>query len=36
MNDNFDLQNYLIVGVVGVLKEAIKATLKNPRKTPLC
>ncbi len=29
MNDNFDLQNYLIEGVEGVVKEAIKATLKK-------
>ena len=33
MNDNFDLQNYLIEGVEGVVKEAIKATLKNPRES---
>ncbi|MBR6982343.1 MAG: radical SAM protein, partial [Ruminococcus sp.] len=31
--DNFDLQNYLIEGVEGVVKEAIKATLKNPRES---
>ena len=33
MNENFDLQNYLIEGVEGVVKEAIKATLKNPRES---
>lgn len=33
MNENFDLQNYLIEGVERVVKEAIKATLKNPRES---
>ena len=33
MSENFDLQNYLIEGVEGVVKEAIKATLKNPRES---
>lgn len=33
MSKNFDLQNYLIEGVEGVVKEAIKATLKNPRES---
>lgn len=33
MSENFDLQNYLIEGVEGVVKEAIKATLRNPRES---
>ena len=33
MNEGFDLQNYLIEGVEGVVKEAIKATIKNPRES---
>ena len=33
MNEYFDLQNYLIEGVERVVKEAIKATLKNPRES---
>ena len=33
MKEKFDLQNYLIEGVEGVVKEAIKATLKNPRES---
>lgn len=33
MNENFDLQNYLIEGVEGVVKEAIKATLKDPKES---
>lgn len=33
MKEKFDLQNYLIEGVEGVIKEAIKATLKNPRES---
>ncbi len=33
MNENFDLQNYLINGVEGVVKEAIKATMKNPKES---
>ena len=33
MNEGFDLQNYLLEGVEGVVKEAIKATIKNPRES---
>ena len=33
MNENFDLQNYLINGVEGVVKDALKATLRNPRES---
>ena len=33
MNENFDLQNYLIQGVERVVSEALKATLKNPRES---
>ncbi|MDO4864467.1 MAG: radical SAM protein [Ruminococcus sp.] len=33
MNENFDLQNYLIEGVEGVVSEALRATLKNPRES---
>ena len=33
MKEKIDLQNYLIEGVEGVVKEAIKATLKNPRES---
>ena len=33
MHDNFDLQNYLIKGVEGIVSEALKATLKNPRES---
>ena len=33
MNDNFDLQNYLIEGVEGVVSEAIRATLRNPKES---
>ena len=30
MREEFDLQNYLIEGVEGVVSEAIRATLKHP------
>lgn len=33
MSEPFDLQNYLIAGVEGVVSEALKATLKNPRES---
>lgn len=33
MNEIFDLQNYLIEGVEGVVKEAVKATLKDPKES---
>ena len=33
MKENFDLQGYLTNGVEGVVSEAIKATLKNPRES---
>jgi len=33
MKESFDLQNYLIEGVERVVKESIKATLKNPRES---
>ena len=33
MSENFDLQNYLIEGVEGIVSEAIKATLKNPKES---
>ena len=33
MNKDFDLQNYLIEGVEGVVKDALKATFKNPRES---
>lgn len=33
MNEQFDLQNYLIAGVEGIVSEALKATRKNPRET---
>ncbi|WP_028519732.1 radical SAM protein [Ruminococcus flavefaciens] len=33
MDKDFDLQNYLIEGVEGVVKDALKATLRNPRES---
>lgn len=33
MGEKFDLQEYLIEGVEGVVSEAIKATLKNPKES---
>ncbi len=33
MNKDFDLQNYLIEGVEGVVKDALKATFKNPKES---
>ena len=33
MGEQFDLQNYLIAGVEGIVSEAIRATLKNPRES---
>ncbi len=33
MQEQFDLQNYLIEGVEGVVSEAIRATLRNPRES---
>ena len=33
MREEFDLQNYLIEGVDGVVSEAIRATLKHPRES---
>ncbi len=33
MGEKFDLQEYLIAGVEGVVSEAIKATLKNPKES---
>jgi MoaA/NifB/PqqE/SkfB family radical SAM enzyme len=33
MDQNFDLQSYLTGGVEGVVADAIKATLKNPRES---
>lgn len=33
MSENFDLQNYLIEGVEGIVSEAIKATLNNPKES---
>ncbi len=33
MREEFDLQNYLIEGVEGVVSEAIRATLKHPRES---
>ena len=33
MDTNFDLQEYLTKGVEGVIADAVKATLKNPRES---
>lgn len=33
MGEKFDLQEYLIEGVEGIVSEAIKATLKNPKES---
>ena len=33
MDEKFDLQEYLIEGVEGIVSEAIKATLKNPKES---
>ena len=33
MDNNFDLQEYLTKGVEGVIADAVKATLKNPRES---
>lgn len=33
MNENFDLQNYLIKGVEGVVSESLRATLKDPKES---
>ncbi len=33
MNDNFDLQGYLINGIERFMTDAVKATLKNPRQS---
>jgi MoaA/NifB/PqqE/SkfB family radical SAM enzyme len=33
MEDNFDIQDYLADGVEYILKDAIRATLKNPKET---
>ena len=33
MSADFDLQNYLIKGVEGVVADALKATLKNPKES---
>ena len=33
MDTNFDLQEYLTKGVEGVITDAVKATLKNPRES---
>ena len=33
MREDFDLQGYLIEGVEGIVSEAIKATLKNPKES---
>ena len=33
MREDFDLQGYLIEGVDGIVSEAIKATLKNPKES---
>ena len=36
MDEKFDLQEYLIEGVEGIVSEAIKATLKIRKKVHLC
>ena len=33
MDNSFDLQEYLTKGVEGVIADAVKATLKNPRQS---
>lgn len=33
MNDNFDIQDYMTRGVERVVRDAVKATLKNPRES---
>jgi len=33
MEDNFDLQNYLANGVENIVKDAIRASLKNPKES---
>lgn len=33
MNDNFDIQDYMTKGVERVVRDAVKATLKNPRES---
>ena len=31
--NNFDVQDYLNIGVENILKDALKATLKNPKES---
>ena len=33
MNENFDLQEYLSNGAEAIVKDAIKASLKNPKES---
>ena len=33
LDDSFDLQEYLTKGVEGIVADAVRATLKNPRES---